>query len=44
MELIKFKKNVYLQTSMAKSYKSKILIDENNIKWKINIKMNKPFF
>ncbi|HFL8819301.1 MAG TPA: cytochrome c biogenesis protein ResB [Candidatus Azoamicus sp. OHIO2] len=43
ISLLKFEKHVYLQTSMAKSYNSSIFINSNNIKWKADIKMNKPF-
>lgn len=44
ISLIQFEKKVYLQTSMAKSYDSIILIKSNNLQWKSDIKMNKPFY
>lgn len=43
MELKSFNKNVYLQTSIAKSYESVISINNKKIDWKIKINMNKPF-
>ncbi len=42
IKLIKFKKKNYIQTKMAKSYSSLIEINENGVKWKKKIKMNKP--
>ena len=42
LSLLTFEKKNYIGSNLPKSYKSKILISDNGIKWECNIKMNEP--
>jgi len=42
LNLVSFEKKLYNGTDKAKSYISRILIEDKNIKWKYDIEMNKP--
>ena len=43
MELLEFKKESYLGVDLAKSYESRVLVDDGKVKRSIRIYMNHPF-
>jgi len=42
VELVDFKKNLYVGTQMAKAYSSDIIVHDGDVSWPVRIEMNQP--